>query len=147
MESLEATFDVAKQADGARKMANTRPQHEISIQTFTAHAEQKEREFGPLCQKFENARAHAKELGNKLVGACHQQDPELMLLMTLDPQIYSRAGAAIEYMRTIRGATPHAFLESAGEGTAAVNSSPDFGEPGFRGVIYYDAVQGELNQL
>ena len=56
-------------------MADTRPQHEISIATFTNLANQKEREFGPLYQSFDNARAHAKDVGTKLVASCQQVDP------------------------------------------------------------------------
>lgn len=147
MGALEAALAVANEANNARRMADTRPQHEISIQTFTSLAEQKEQEFGSLYHAFSNARAHAKEVGNKLVSACQQQDPELCLMLTLSPESYSVAGAAIEYMRAVCGPTPPAFLEGIEQGTNAINSSPNFGEPGFRGYIYHDAARETLNQL
>jgi hypothetical protein len=147
MAALEGALKVANEAKGARKMADTRPQHEISIHNFTRFAEQSEKEFGSLYQEFENARGHAKDIGTKLIDACQQQDPELCLGLTLDPETYSVAGAAIEFMRAVSGPTPAAFIEGIGQGNAAVNSSPDYGEPGFGGYIYHDAVRDKLNQL
>jgi hypothetical protein len=147
MGTLEAALAVANEANNAQGMADTRPQHEISIQTFARLAEQKEQEFGPLYHAFGNARAHAEEVGNKLVNACQQQDPERWLMLTLNPESYSVAGAAIEYMRAVSGSTPRVFLEGIGQGTNSINSSPNFGEPGFRGYIYHDAVRETLNQI
>jgi hypothetical protein len=147
MEALEATLSVANEANGARKMADTRPQHEISIATFTNLANQKEREFGPLYQSFDNARARAKDVGTKLVTSCQQSDPELGLMLALDPETYGQTGAAAEYMRSVFGPTPRAFLEGISQGNAAINSSPNFGEPGFHGNIYHDSGPGELNRL
>jgi hypothetical protein len=128
-------------------MADTRPQHEISIANFTRLADQKEQEFGPLYRSFDNARANAKDAGNKLVAACRQVDPELGLMLALDPETYSQTGAAVEYMRSVVGPTPRAFLEGISQGNAAINSSPDWGEPGFRGNIYHGSGPGEQNWL
>lgn len=147
MRALEGALVIANEANGARRMADTRPQHEISIRNFTTLAEQKERQFGPVYQGFENARAHAKDIGTKLVDSCRQQDAELWLGLTLDPETYGVAGAAVEFMRAVSGPTPRAFLEGIGKGNEAVNSTPDYGEPGFRGYIYHEAVRDKLNQL
>ncbi len=147
MAALEATLSVANDANGARKMADTRPQHEISIATFTRLANQKEQEFGPLYRSFDNARAHAKDVGTKLVAACQQVDPELGLMLALDPETYSQTGAAVEYMRSVIGPTPRAFLEGISQGNAAINSSPNFGESGFRGNIYHGSGPSDLNRL
>jgi hypothetical protein len=126
MGTLEAALAVANEANNAQGM---------------------EQEFGPLYHAFGNARAHAEEVGNKLVNACQQQDPERWLMLTLNPESYSVAGAAIEYMRAVSGSTPRVFLEGIGQGTNSINSSPNFGEPGFRGYIYHDAVRETLNQI
>lgn len=146
-DALEAALQVANDANNARNMANMRPQHEISIRNFTNRANDLEQKFVPLYQAFQAAAAEAREAGIRLAESSGQFDPETSLLTSLDPEAYSEVSAAVEYLRASYGPTPQAFLAGIGAANQIIKTSPDFGEPGFRGSIYTESRPGGANAL
>ena len=50
--------------------------------------------------------------------------------------------AAVEYLRESYGPTPQAFIDGIGRANQVINTSPNFGEPGFRGNVYTEGIAG-----
>jgi len=98
--------------------------------------------YSQACERVLDTLESALKIANDAIGA-HKMattksiDPEALLLTTLGEEEYSATGAAIEYLRGPLGPTPSAFLEGVRHGSAAINSSSNYGEPGFQGHIYH----------
>jgi hypothetical protein len=148
IEIAQAALTVANDAGAAWNMANMRPQHEISIDSFTHFARGKENEFAPLYQAFQRAVAAARDAGNKLSAQfADPSDAETCLIVSIGLDAYSAVGAAIEYLRVSFPPTALGFREMIPRVNEAVQTTPGFGEPGFGGIIYSDASTSESNHL
>jgi hypothetical protein len=140
LDTAQAALEVANDVNGAWNMANVRPQHELSIQSFTNFAKSKETEFAPLHLAFQRAIASAREAGGRLgIQFAKSGDAEMCLIVSIGIEDYSMVGAAIEYLRASFPSTALGFLETIRQVNQAIQTSPGFGEPGFAGNIYSDA--------
>jgi len=146
LHAAQAALEVANDVNGAWNMANQRPQHELSIQSFTNFARAKEGEFAPLYRAFQQAVASAREAGSRLSAQfAKSDDAEICLLVNVGVDDYSMVGAVIEYLRVNFPATALDFREMIPKVNQAIQTSPGFGEPGFAGNIYFDA--SDTNRL
>jgi protein-disulfide isomerase len=69
--------------------------------------------------------------------AAGSQDPELILLTTVDDDDYRQAGVATHILRTNFGPTPSAFVEGIKVTNAAIQADIFvYGEDGFLGHVY-----------
>jgi Protein of unknown function (DUF2510) len=140
LDAARAALAVANDVSGAWNMANQRPQHELSIQSFTNFARGKEAEFAPLYRAFQQAAASAREAGGRLSAQfAKSEDAEICLLVNIGMDDYSMVGAVIEYLRLNFPPTALDFREMIPQVNQAIQTSPGFGEPGFAGNIYSDA--------
>ena len=146
LDAAQAALTVANDVNGAWNMANQRPQHELSIQSFTNLANAKEAEFAPPYWAFQKAVASAKEVGSRLSAQfTKSNDAEMCLVLNIGIDDYSMVGAVIEYLRVSFPPTALGFREMILQVNQAIQTTPCFGEPGFAGNIYSDA--GETNRL
>jgi dipeptidyl aminopeptidase/acylaminoacyl peptidase len=139
MGAAQAALNVANEAFEAWKMAQQRPQHEISIQTFANHARHKEAEFAPLFRGLQAAVVSARAAGAKLSGHFSESgQAEMCLALALDEELYRDVGAAIQFLRADAPADARAFHDFIPQINQAIQAAPAFGEPGFPGNIYSD---------
>ena len=137
MAAAQAAVAVANEASGAWTMAQQRPQHEISIQTFTRFAQSKEAEFAPLFRAFQTAVDAARTAGTKLSSQFNDRgEAELCLVVALDEQAYSEVDAAIQFLRVDAPSDARGFHDLIPGINQAIQTTPAFGEPGFPGNIY-----------
>jgi tetratricopeptide (TPR) repeat protein len=113
--AANACLEVANQAVGARNMAAQRPQHEISIQTFTRMAESKEKEFIPLYRSFADACASARDTAASLLAAQTDSDPENVLMRNAEDGELNDVATVKAILRMDYGYTPAAFIEGVRE--------------------------------
>jgi tetratricopeptide (TPR) repeat protein len=110
--AANACLEVANQAVGARNMAAQRPQHEMSIETFTAHAQEAEREFAPLYQSFAETSTTARGAAAQLLAS---QDESLYAEAMLAASVEESALNTVATVKSLLGATfgpsPSAFLQ------------------------------------
>jgi WD40 repeat protein len=132
MAAAQATLAVADKAAGAWNMAQQRPQHEISIQTFTRFAQSKEAEFAPLFHAFQAAVDAARAAGAKLSSQFSDpDDAEVCLAVVLDDQAYSDVGAAIQFLRADAPSDARGFHDLVPRINHLIQTTPAYGEPGF----------------
>lgn len=130
----------------ARRMADMRPQHEISIKHFTDLAAKHHRDFAALCQAFEGACRRARDVGNQIYAAAATVKspfkPEVVLMMVLDGeqtaegnQMYGIARVASHIMRTQFSPSPQGFVDGYRCVEQACNAESgtifDEGHPGY----------------
>jgi tetratricopeptide (TPR) repeat protein len=114
--ATDACLEVANRAIGARNMANKRPQHEISIWNFTKYAEEAEREFLPLYQRFAEANAKARDIAAHLF-ATHP-DPlfaEMILAGSVEDDVLQTVATVRALLLANYGSTPAAFVQGIWE--------------------------------
>lgn len=148
LDTAQAALAVANDAAGAWNMARKRPQHEISIRTFTQLAERKGTEFGQAYRLFQAAVAAARAAGSKLSGQFGDPaEAEDCLALSISLENLSEVGAAIEFLRVDFPADALGFRELIPRVNHAINTNPGFGEPGFQGNIYSDGRPDRVNRL
>jgi tetratricopeptide (TPR) repeat protein len=126
--AANACLEVTNDAVGARNMAAKRPQHEISIDTFTKRAEQAEREFVPLYGSFEAACGSARDAAAQLLGA--QSDPilsEVLLASTVEEQVLDNVATVKGLLGATFGPSPAAFLQGIEQANGLMQNPPDEG--------------------
>lgn len=137
LKATNAVIETANRAVGARNMANSPSQHEISRRNFQAMAEREEREFVPLYKLFLSACAEARDAAANLRATTTSHNPELVLLTAVDDDAYGQAGVATHILRANIGPTPSAFLEGIETANAAIQADIFcYGEDGFLGHVY-----------
>jgi hypothetical protein len=141
MDALNAALERANLAVGGHRLAEDPTVDLGSRERYADAAKRNEAQFGPLYRDFEESRALAKQAGARLIAACPESDPELVLaahLLEVEPKLLNMLGSAIMYLRTPFGSTARAFAEAVEQTNAAMASEPYPDEPGFRGLIYRD---------
>ena len=124
--AADACLEVANRAIGARNMAAKRPQAEVSIQTFTRHAEEAERNFAPLYSTFEAACTAARDTADQLLAA--QLDPlvsEMLLASTLEEGVLDNVATVKALLDANYGSSPAAFLKGIEEANGLMQNPPD----------------------
>lgn len=126
--AANACLEVTNQAIGARNVAAKRPQAEVSIQTFTRHAEEAERNFAPLYSTFEAACAVARDTAAQLLAA--QSDPifsEMLLASTVEEGVLDNVATVKGLLGANYGPSPAAFLQGIEEANGLMQNPPDEG--------------------
>jgi hypothetical protein len=126
-----ACLEVANEAVGARNMAAQRPQHEISIQTFTRMAEQKEQQFALPYRAFADACANARVTAANFLAAQTTHNPEVVLMLNVKEDARNTVATVKAIFRADYGFTPAAFIEGV-QATNVIMQDP-FPEAG---IIY-----------
>jgi tetratricopeptide (TPR) repeat protein len=126
--AVNACLEVANDAVGARNMAAKRPQHEVSIQTFTTYAEEAERNFGPVHRTFADACVAARDAAAQLLAA----DPdtaELVLAMSVgdNEQVLDNVATVKGLLGASYGSTPAAFIQGIEQANALMQNPPGEG--------------------
>jgi tetratricopeptide (TPR) repeat protein len=124
--AADACLEVANRAIGARNVAARRPQAEVSIQTFTRHAEEAERNFAPLYSTFEAACTAARDTAAQLLAA--QLDPlsaEMHLTLTLEEGVLDNVATVKALLDAKWGPNPAAFLQGIEEANGLIQNPPD----------------------
>jgi tetratricopeptide (TPR) repeat protein len=129
--AANACLEVANEAVGARNMAAQRPQHEISIQTFTRMAEGKEEEFAPLYRAFADACTSARETAASLLAAQTGYDAEIVLMRNVAEDVLNDVVTVKAILRADYGFTPASFIEGVREANVLMQNPFPEG-----GVIY-----------
>lgn len=129
--AANACLEVANLAVGARNMAAQRPQHEISIQNFTKHAEEKEKNFAPLYRAFTDACDHARDAAAQFLAAENELDPEIVLAQSVNLDVLDDVAAAKAILSVNYGPTPAAFVDGVQESNALMQ------EPSVQGGNIY----------
>lgn len=109
---VNACLEVANDALGAWDMAAQRPQHEVSIQTFTRFAEEAERKFAPLYRAFDDACAAARDSAARLLAS--QSDPrraEMILAATVDARAFGNVATVKSLLSASYAPSPSAFVQ------------------------------------
>jgi hypothetical protein len=96
-------------------MANQRPQHEISIRTFTNRAEQAEEEFIPLYRAFAEACTTARDTAKSFLAAQTDHDPEIVLALNVASDALDEVATAKAILSANFGSTPAGFVEGIEE--------------------------------
>jgi hypothetical protein len=123
-----ACLEVANLAVAARNKAAERPQHEISIQTFTDMAERKEQEFAPLYRTFADACAAARDAAASFLAAQTDPDAEVLLMLTVGEDVLDNVAAVKSILRANYAPTPAGFVEGVEESNALMQTpSPEGG--------------------
>lgn len=116
LSGANACLPIANRAVGARSKAAERPQHEISINTFTNYAEQAEREFAPLYRSFDRACTAARDAAAKLLAS--QRDPlnaETALIISVDQDVLETVATVKSLLSVTYGPSPTAFVQGVGQ--------------------------------
>jgi tetratricopeptide (TPR) repeat protein len=116
LSAANACLKVANTAVGARNMAAQRPQHEISVENFRRFAEEAERDFAPLYQRFVQASAAARETADRFLAS--QLDPvyaEMILIANVQQDVLDNVATAKAILSTNYGPTPAAFVQAVEE--------------------------------
>jgi len=106
---------VANEAVNARNAAAQRPQHEISIETFTRLAKEKEEDFIPLYRAFAKACATARETAANFLAAQTVHDPEVVLRRSVGEDVLKDVALVQAILRVDYEFTPAGFLEGVRE--------------------------------
>ncbi len=139
--AAKACLEVTNKAIGAQNMAAKRPQHEISIETFTKYAEEAEREFAPLYSNFEAMCGAARDAAAQLLGA--QSDPlfsEMLLASTVAEEVLDNVATVKGLLGATYGPSPAAFLRGIDEANGLMQNPPD------EGNIYRPGVAAEPDE-
>jgi tetratricopeptide (TPR) repeat protein len=114
--AANACLDPANRAIAAREVAGQRPQHEISIQTFTHHAEEAEREFAPLYRRFAELCDQARDAAARLVATQRTPfDAETLLAVTVEQSALDVVATVRGLLLAAYGPTPSAFVQGVDE--------------------------------
>lgn len=129
MATFNACLEVANRAIGARKTADIRPQHEISIRNFTTIVEKAEQELPPLYEAFDKACSGARDAAAQLRRAA--SDPllaEMKLAMAYEgTDVLDQVATAKGILGATFGPTPDAFIEGLERANALIQNPPDEG--------------------
>lgn len=129
--AVNACSEIANRAVGARRMAAQRPQHELSIQSFTRFAERSEQEFAPLYRTFDDACAAARDIAAQLLAS--QPDPafaEVLLAGIVGDDVLGNV-ATVKGILTARfGSSPAGFVQGIEEANELIRSGNDDAEGG-----------------
>jgi tetratricopeptide (TPR) repeat protein len=126
LNTVDACLEVANEAASARAVAARRPQHEISIRTFTHMAEQKEREFAPLYRAFTEACTDARDAAAGLLAGQSGISSELILL-TAEEDAINEVATAKGILLANFGSTSAGFIEGIREANALQEHACDDG--------------------
>jgi TPR repeat protein len=126
--AANACLEVANKAVSARNMADQRPQHPISIQTFTSMAQESEEKFAPLYRAFAGACENARDIAANFLAAQMGHDPETVLLVNAEEDALGDVATAKVILRVRYGFTPAGFIEGVRESNALMQNP--FPEPG-----------------
>ena len=136
LDALNAALAIANNAVRARKMAEQRPQHEISIRNFAEMAERYDQQFPAPCKAFLEACNEARTAARDFRTA-EPGDPELVLLSAVDVETYGQVGTAAHVLRATFGTTPSGFLDGLQAANAAIEADIfSYGEDGFVEHVY-----------
>jgi hypothetical protein len=121
LNAANACVEVANLAVGARSKADERPQHEISIKTFSDMAERKEQEFVPLYRAFAEACTKARDTAASFLAA--QPDAEMVLMLVADEATLDNVATVKAILRANYTPTPSGFMVGV-EGANALIQAP-----------------------
>lgn len=121
-------LEKANRAVGARNMAETRPQHEISIRNFTRMAEQEEEEFIPLYRAFVESSTKAREAAANLLSGQTGDDAETVLALNVSAEVLDEVATAKALLEADFGSTPAGFMEGVDQANGIMKDP--FPEPG-----------------
>lgn len=113
--SANACLEVANLAVAARNKAAERPQHEISIRSFTDMAEGKEQEFAPLYRAFADACARARDIAANFLAAQTDPDAETVLMLAVEDEVLDNVATVKAILRANYASTPAGFIEGVNE--------------------------------
>ncbi len=140
-EHINNAAKVARDAFAARRMADVRPQHEISIRNFANLATVKERDFSVLYEALEGACRRARAIGNQIHAAAATVkvpfDPEMVLMIVLDDEgTYGDTQVGSHVMRADFPPSPPAFLDVFERVRQAIEADDlTFLDSGFTGYV------------
>jgi hypothetical protein len=127
LSSASACLEVANVAVAARNKAAERPQHEISIGSFTEMAEQQEQEFAPLYRAFVDACTNAREIAAGVLAAYPRAKAEMDLMVTVQEDVLDKVATAKEILRTSFAPMPAGFVEGVDQANALMQAPPEGG--------------------
>jgi hypothetical protein len=119
--TANACLEVANPAVAARRQiaeCQSGPQlpgTPIAIRNFTRMAEEKEEEFAPLYESFEESRAKARELAAQLLAAPGERDPEIVLAFNFEEGVLDNVATAKAILGAGYGPTPARFIQGVEE--------------------------------
>lgn len=105
-------LEVVNRVAGFVDVATQRPQAEISIRNFMNLAEQAEREFPPVYERFVEACAKAREAAGQLLAT--QQNPgeaEVVLSSSLEQSVLNNVATAKALLEASFGPTTSSFIQ------------------------------------
>lgn len=120
--AANACLEVANLAVAARNKAAERPQHEISIRTFTDMAERKEQEFAPLYRTFADACTAARDTAASFLAAQTDPDAEMLLMLTVGEDVLDNVATVKSILRASYAPTPVGFIEGVEESNALMQT-------------------------
>jgi tetratricopeptide (TPR) repeat protein len=129
--ATNACLPVANRAIGARNKAAERPQHEMSIRTFTQYADRAEQKFGPLYKTFDEASVAARDAAAQLLAS--QSDPiysEVLLAGVVDEDALGNVATTKALLSASYGRHPAEFvrgIQEANEMMQRVDSDEEEG--------------------
>jgi hypothetical protein len=139
--SVNACLEVANRAVGARDVAGQRPQHPISIETFTRQADAAEAEFVPVYRAFGEVCSVARETAARLLAS--QPEPifaEMLLASSLPENVLGNVATAKSILAATFGPSPAAFIHGIREANDLMRlDSPDANDDPNAGNIYRPA--------
>ena len=125
-DSVNACLEKANRAFGARNTANMRPQHPISIQSFTTIAEEAEREFAPAYRRFADAvDAGRRAAANLLATQPDPDDVEFMMFALIPTDVLDTVAAAKAFMMATFNPTPAGFIEGINQSNQLMKQPMD----------------------
>jgi hypothetical protein len=127
LSSATACLEVANVAVAARNKAAERPQHEISIRSFTEMAEQQEQEFAPLYRAFVDACANARDVAAGVLATYPHANAEMDLMVTVKEDVLDKVATAKEILRANFAPMPAGFIDGADEANALMQAPPEGG--------------------
>lgn len=138
--AFDACLELANRATGARRMAEQRPQHEISIAHFEKLAGESEAQFAGAYQAFMHNRDSAYAAGASFQSTPDSVDLEMLLLMRLEDETYRRTSLAAHMLRIEFGPTSAGFLAALSVLNAAIGAdTAGYGEIGYIPSVYVPA--------
>jgi tetratricopeptide (TPR) repeat protein len=128
LDAANACANVANRAVGARDMAAPRPQHEISIETFTQVAENAEKNFAPLYRTFSDECAAACDIAAQLLAS--HPDPvyvEAMLAFAFDEEASGKVATVKALLTATFGSDPAGFTRGVAQANELMQRAPEVG--------------------
>jgi hypothetical protein len=138
-------LEAANRAAGARITAERRPQHPISIETFTRQADAAEAEFAGLYRAVHKARAVARETAARQLAS--QPEPifaEMFLVSSFPEDVLATVATAKSILAATFGPSPAAFIHGIREANDLMQlDDPDANDDPNAGNIYRPATTTE----